>query len=148
MWRGPPSWIGAHVDGAAGSQIVARARSDLFRVIGKRFDDLLRRASGGGGIGYVEVNDSSAMMKQDPKHVEHPEGRSRHDEAVNGDEVGEVVLKERAPALRGWLRATRHEPGNGALRSPDEDHAFLLVSEVCFSNSSQDHLHAVLAKDS
>ncbi len=56
------------------------------------------------------------MMQQDPKHVEHPEGRSRHDEEVDGDEVGEVVVKERAPALRGWLRATRDEPGNGALR--------------------------------
>src|SRR5713101_7519109 len=30
MWRGSPSWTCAHVDGAAGSQIVARARSDLF----------------------------------------------------------------------------------------------------------------------
>src|SRR5713101_3767216 len=116
MWRGPPSWIGAHVDGAAGSQIVARARFGLFRVIGKRFDDLLRRASGGGGIGYVEVYDSSAMMQQDPKHVEHPEGRSRHDEEVDGDEVGEVVVEERAPALRGWLRATRDEPGNGLCK--------------------------------
>jgi hypothetical protein len=27
-----------------------------------------------------------------------------------------VVLKERAPSLRGWLRATWHEPGHGALR--------------------------------
>jgi hypothetical protein len=60
-------------------------------------------------------------MQQDHKNVEHPEGRSRHDEEVDGDEVGEVVLEERAPGLRGWLRATRHEPGNSSLRDVEPE---------------------------
>src|SRR5258708_30275964 len=70
----------AAIDVVAIAQEVTRRR-----VIGKRFDDLLRRPGGGGGIGYVEVYDSSAMMQQDHKHVEHPGGRSRHDEEVDGD---------------------------------------------------------------
>ncbi len=60
-------------------------------------------------------------MQQDHEYVEDPEGRGRHDEEVDGDEVGEVVLKERSPGLRRWFRATRHEPGNGALRNPEPE---------------------------
>jgi hypothetical protein len=47
-------------------------------------------------------------MQENHEHVEHPEGRGRYDEEVDGDEVGEVVLEERSSGLRGWLRATRH----------------------------------------
>ncbi len=74
------------------------------------------------------MHDSSAMMQQDDKHVEHPESRRRHDEEVDGDEVGEVVLKERAPGLRGSLRAMRHEPGNGALRNLEDELEQLAVN--------------------
>ena len=63
------------------------------RVMGERLDDLVRSPGGSGGIGYVEVHDLSAMMQQHYEHVEHPEGRSRHDEEVDGDEVGEVVWR-------------------------------------------------------
>jgi hypothetical protein len=38
MWRGPPSWTWAQVDGAAGNQIVARARCDLFAGDGEFVD--------------------------------------------------------------------------------------------------------------
>src|SRR6266851_4303460 len=93
----------ATVDAVAIAQEVAGRR-----VIGERLDDLLRSPSGSGGIGDVEVHDLSAMMQQHHEHVEHPEGRSRHDKEVDGDEVGEVVLEERSPGLRGWLRTTRH----------------------------------------
>src|SRR6266849_2743459 len=119
------AWCGEHFGDADASHpspklvavdVVAIAQEvTRRRFIGKCFDDLLRRPDGGGGIGDVEMYDSSAMMQQNHKHVEHPEGRSRHDEEVDGNEVGEVVLKERAPTLREWLRATRDEPGNGAL---------------------------------
>jgi hypothetical protein len=33
------------------------------------------------------------MMQQHHEHVEDPEGRGRHDEEVDRDEVGEVVLE-------------------------------------------------------
>ncbi len=37
------------------------------------------------------------MLQQDHEHVEETEGRSRHDEEVDGDEVKDVVLEERSP---------------------------------------------------
>src|SRR5712664_8349 len=57
------------------------------------------------------------MMQQDDEHVEQTEGRRRHDEEVDGDKVQDVVLEERSPGLRGWLRAARHETRNGPLRN-------------------------------
>jgi hypothetical protein len=93
----------AVIDAVAIAEEVTRRR-----VIGKRLDDLLRGPGGGGGISHVEVHDLTATMQENHEHVEHPEGRGRYDEEVDGDEVGEVVLEERSPGLRGWLRATRH----------------------------------------
>ena len=57
-----------------------------------------------------------AMLHEDYEHVEQTEGRRRHDEEVDGDKVGDVVLQECPLGLRGWLRAPRHETRNGALR--------------------------------
>ena len=57
------------------------------------------------------------MMQQDDEHVEQTEGRRRHDEEVDGDKVGDVVLEERSPGLRGWLRAPWRETRNRALRN-------------------------------
>src|SRR5882762_5547330 len=71
---------------------------------------------GASHIMLVKVHELAAMMHQDHEHVEYSEGRGRNHEEVDGDEIGEVILEERAPGLRGWLFATRHESGNGALR--------------------------------
>jgi len=38
MWHRPPSWTWAQVDGAAGNQSVAQARSDLFAGEGEFVD--------------------------------------------------------------------------------------------------------------
>ena len=100
----------AAVDAVAIAEEEARRR-----VMRESLDDLLRRPSSGGGL--VEVHDLAAMMQQDHEHVEHAEGRSRHNKEVDGDEVGEVVVEDCSPGLRGWLPATWHEPGNGALRN-------------------------------
>src|SRR6266478_5019646 len=54
-------------------------------------------------------------MQQDDEHVEHTEGRCRHYEEVDRSKIGDVILKEGSPSLRGRLRATRHETGNGPL---------------------------------
>jgi hypothetical protein len=62
------------------------------------------------------------------QHVEDPEGRGRNDEEFDGDEVGEVVLEERPPGLRGRLLATRHESGNGALRDLEAELEQLAVN--------------------
>src|SRR6267143_2731988 len=72
---------------------------------------------GASHIMLVEVHDLAAMLQQDHEHVEQTKGCRRHDEEVDRDKVGEVVVEERSPGLRGRLRAPRHEPGNGALRN-------------------------------
>src|SRR6266478_7743168 len=64
---------------------------------------------GASHIMLVEVHDLAAMLQRDHENVQHSKGRGRYDEEVDGDEVGEVGLKERAPGLRGWRWATRHE---------------------------------------
>jgi len=99
------------VDAIAIAQEVARCP-----VIGERLDDLLRSPCRRRRIGYVEVHDLAAILQQDHEHVEQTEGRRRHGEEVDGDKVRDVVLQERPPGLRGWLRAPRHATRNGALR--------------------------------
>src|SRR5207302_4204432 len=56
-------------------------------------------SSGSWGIGDVEVRNLPATMQEDHEHVEHSEGRSRDDEEIDRDEVGEVISEERAPSL-------------------------------------------------
>ena len=112
----PSPKLAAAVDAVAIAEEVTRRR-----VIRKRLDDLLRGPGGSRGIGHVEVHDLAAMMQQDHENVQHSKGRGRYDEEADGDEVGEVVLKERAPGLRGWRWATRHEPGNGAPRDVEPE---------------------------
>jgi hypothetical protein len=97
-FRAPPELVA--VNAVAIAKKVARRR-----VAGESLDDLLRRPGGSGGIGDVKVHDLPAMMQQDHQDVEHAKGRGWHDEEVDRDEVGEVVLEERAPGLRGWFRA-------------------------------------------
>jgi len=77
------------------------------------------------------VHDPAAMMEQDHEHVEHPEGRGWHDEEIDRDEVGQVVMEERSPGLRGRFRATRHEPGDAALRDAEPDLEQLAVDARC-----------------
>ena len=113
----------AAVDAVSIPEYVARRR-----VIGERLDNLLRRPGGSGGIGDVKVHELAAMMHQDHEHVEYSEGRGRNHEEVDGDEIGEVILEERAPGLRGWLFATRHESGNGALRDVETELEQLAVN--------------------
>src|SRR6267143_6622273 len=113
----------AAVDAVAIAEEIARRR-----VIRERFDDLLHRPRGSGGIGDVEVQDLPAMMQQDHEDVEHAKGRGWHDEEVDRDEVGDVVLEEGAPRLRGWFRPTRHEPGDSALRDVETDLEQLAVN--------------------
>src|SRR5713226_10248560 len=88
------------------------------RVIGECFHNLLRGPSGGGAI---ELHDLAATVQQDHEYVEQTEGRRRYDEKVDRDELGEVVLEERSPRLRGWPWATWHKPGNSALRNVESE---------------------------
>jgi len=111
----PSPELGA-VDAIAIAEEVARRR-----VIGERLADLLRSPCGRRGIGDVEVHDLAAMLQQDHEHVEQTEGRRPHDEEVNGGKVGDVVLEERSPSLRG---------------SGIEDQALRRFQESCFLSQS------------
>ena len=53
---------------------------------------------------------------------------SRNDEEIDRDEVSQMVLKERAPGLRGRFRATRHQPGTRALRDLEAELEQLAVN--------------------
>ena len=85
------------------------------RVIGECLDDLLCSPGCRRGLGDVEVHDSAAVVQQNHEHVEDSERRGRHDEEVDGGEVGDMVLEESAPGLGGWLRAARHQTCDGPL---------------------------------
>ena len=89
------------------------------RIVGKGFDNLLRRPSGSGRVRDVEVYDSSAMVQQDHEHVEDSECHSRHDEEVDGDKIGDVIFEEGPPGLRGRFRTAR--PTNRALRDVETE---------------------------
>src|SRR5438132_3892580 len=89
------------------------------RIVGKGFDNLLRRPSGSGRVRDVEVYDSSSMVQQDHEHVEDSECHSRHDEEVDGDKIGDVIFEEGPPGLRGRFRTAR--PTNRALRDVETE---------------------------
>ncbi len=105
-----PSSKLAPVDAVAIAKEIARRR-----VIGERLDDLLSGPGGSRRVRDVEVHDPPTIMLEDHEHVENSESRGRHDEEVDRDEVGEVILEECAPGLRGRLWATGHQPGHRAL---------------------------------
>ena len=84
-------------------------------VVRKGVNDLLSGPVGGGVLGHVEVDDSSAMVSEHDKNEEHAQACGRDGEEVEGDEVPHMVVKERPPGLRRPAAPLRHEPGYGAL---------------------------------
>ena len=79
--------------------------------------------SGGGVLGHVKVDDSTALMGEDDEDEQDTEAGGGHDEEVDRDQVGDMVGEERAPGLRGLGAPLRHEPGDGAPldRSADRE---------------------------
>src|SRR6266851_1089824 len=70
MWRGPPSWIWAHVDGAAGSQSVARACCDFFAGEGVR-RLRLRRTADVESTDVGQGNDAAVLGWLDGARLRH-----------------------------------------------------------------------------
>jgi hypothetical protein len=77
----------------------SRMRKPGRRVVREGLDNLLRRPSRGRGVGHVEMYDSAAVMEEDYEHVEHVEHRRGHDEEVDRDKIGDVILEEGPPGL-------------------------------------------------
>ena len=70
-------------------------------------------------------------MSQNDEDEENPECRRGHREEVNGDQVPDVVIEERPPALRWRLSATDHELGDRDLRDVDPKLEQLPVHPRC-----------------
>src|SRR5215207_1498294 len=65
---------------------------------------------------HVEVHDAAPIVGEDDEDEEDPAGECGDCEEVDRDRGAEMVLKEGAPALRGWPRSARHLPRNRPLR--------------------------------
>ena len=84
-------------------------------VTGKRFQELLYGPFRAGRISHVEMDDPSPLVSQNDEDKEDPERRRGHREEVNGDQVPNMVIEKRPPALRWRLSVPDHVLGNGGL---------------------------------
>jgi len=73
----------------------------------KGFHYLLRRPLRRGVFCDVEVHDAPALVGEEHKHKQHPEGRGRHRKEIAGDQVLDMVVQKRLPGWRGWLTRAR-----------------------------------------
>src|SRR5580658_4577407 len=80
---------------------------------------------------HGEVNDSSALMRQDKKHIEDLKPDSRHGEEVDGNHACDVIVKECSPGLRWRLPIPEHVLGDGWLTDLDSKFQQLAVNPRC-----------------
>src|SRR5438093_13323370 len=66
-------------------------------------------------LGNVEVEDAPAIVSEHDEDEQDAQARGRNGEEIEGDQIRDVIGKERAPGLRGRCAALRDEPGDGAL---------------------------------
>ena len=78
---------------------------------------------GGGGVSDVDVDDASAVVRQNYDDEQDLEHRRRHDEEVDGDEAPQVVVEKGPPSLR-WRPPMAHKV-LGYRRLRDLDPQFL-----------------------
>jgi hypothetical protein len=83
------------VDRIAVAQEVARGRLQ-----GAGLHELLRRPLGRGGVGHVDVEDASPVVRQDHEDEQDLEQHAGDDEEVYGHEGLKVVVEKRTPGLR------------------------------------------------
>jgi hypothetical protein len=86
------------------------------RLPGERLDELLACPLGRGGIGDVEMDHASPLMRQDHEDEQHLERHRGHGEEVDGDEGLDVIGQEGAPGLRRGLPKAHHVLGHRRLR--------------------------------
>jgi hypothetical protein len=74
-----------------------------------------------GGVGDVDVDDATSLVRQDHEHEKDLEHHGGHDEEVHGDEVPQVVVEKAAQSLR-WRRSMAdHVLGDRCLRDLDAE---------------------------
>src|SRR5439155_20116929 len=84
-------------------------------IVGEGVHDLLGRPSSAGMLGNIEVEDAPAIVSEHDEDKQDAQARGRNGEEIEGDQIRDVIGKERAPGLRGGCAALRDEPGDGAL---------------------------------
>ena len=89
-------------------------------VVREGLHDLLGRPLRGGVLGHVEVDDAAAIVGQRYEDEEHSQARAGDREEVDGDQVPDVVGKERPPGLgrRGAPLGERRETVRSATLIP------------------------------
>jgi hypothetical protein len=68
-------------------------------VVRERGDDLLGGPDGGRMLGDVEVDDPPAMVGQHDEDEQDAQARGGHGEELDGNQVPDMVGKERSPGL-------------------------------------------------
>src|SRR6516164_10017940 len=57
---------------------------------------------------HREMENPAAVVRQDQEYVQHLEANGRHREEVDRDHALQLILQERSPRLRRWLRSAHH----------------------------------------
>ena len=68
-------------------------------IVGEGVYDLLGGPVGGGMFGHIEMDDPPAMVSEYHENEEYAQAGSGDREEVEGDEIADMVVKERAPGL-------------------------------------------------
>src|SRR5215471_10424125 len=69
-------------------------------VVGKRFHHLLCRPSSGRVFRDIEMQNTTAVMRQEHEDIQHAELYGRNREEVDRDYLANVISKKRHPGLR------------------------------------------------
>jgi len=97
----------------------------------KGFEHLLRRPFRCGMSRNVEVHNASSIMCENDKDEQDFKANSVDDEEVHGSELRQVIIQERPPCLRSWIRISAHVFSNGCLRNLDARLHELAVNPRC-----------------
>ena len=83
------------------------------QIIGKGFDDLLRRPFGGGIGRHVEMNDPPPVMKKNDETIEIAECEGRNREKIDAHQLLGMIIEKGLPSLRGRLGGLNPIFGDG-----------------------------------
>lgn len=90
-------------------------------VVGKGFNDLLRRPCGRGRGCDRQVDDSSALVREQHDDEQHVSREGRDREEVHRDQACCVIGQERSPRLGGRMIPSPAQPRHGPLRDLDAE---------------------------
>jgi hypothetical protein len=90
-----------------------------FAAVREGLDNLITGPTGGRMVRYVEMNDTPAIMRQNEQDKEDSEGGRGNNEKVDGNQVFDMIVQERAPFLGRRVSLLRHQPGDGPFRDLD-----------------------------